>query len=274
MASDFKTGFEIKLGMMMGCLISEGEFFHVETIADARAIILRHAMGALGHHAHDSQWPEGLHLNVGADGPTWEDLIQCQEDERYDPANPDVGMQCSYLLYRQGGLEGVGGLIWTYCVAIWVTAPPELWGHPADQPLGLDDARRSRRRCWGRPRRRPTHAHTRRSDMTNAGEPNTDPAPETAGNAPEAGADDATGSSQSGRLVDLVERFRQNRGYSTDVHKEQERLRAEWAEKLAPDNVARLEPRGLERLHQLPRLSPFAVRGARRRGRCNSGSSI
>ena len=47
-------------------------------------------------------------------------------------------MTCSYLLYRQGGLEGVGGVMWTYGVTIWATAPPEVWNHPTNQPAGLD----------------------------------------------------------------------------------------------------------------------------------------
>ncbi len=36
----------------------------------------------------------------------------------------------------------------------------------------------------------------------------------------------------------LVERFRAESGYPTQAHEEQERLRAEWAEKLAPENIA------------------------------------
>ena len=41
-------------------------------------------------------------------------------------------------------------------------------------------------------------------------------------------------------LASMVERFRQETGYPTEAHKEQEHLRAEWAEKLSPENVARL----------------------------------
>ena len=41
-------------------------------------------------------------------------------------------------------------------------------------------------------------------------------------------------------LSDLVERFRAESGYRTEVHDEQERLRAEWAKKLAPENLANL----------------------------------
>ena len=48
-------------------------------------------------------------------------------------------MTCSYLLYLQGGLEGVGGMIWTYGVTICATAPPAVWDHPTDQPIGLDN---------------------------------------------------------------------------------------------------------------------------------------
>ena len=77
--------------------------------------------------------------------------------------------------------------------------------------------------------------------MTKADEPNTDPAPETAGNAADAHADDAASTTQSGMpLADLVEQFRAETGYPTEDHKEQERLREKWAKKLAPENVARL----------------------------------
>jgi len=43
-----------------------------------------------------------------------------------------------------------------------------------------------------------------------------------------------------GDLSALVERFRAESGYPTEAHEEQERLRAEWAEKLARENVASL----------------------------------
>ena len=138
MASGVETGFELKLGMLRGCVMLEDQPFTVETVAEARAAILRYAMGALGHHAHDPERREHLRLNVRPGGPTWEDLAECEEGRRYDPTDPETGMTCSYLLYRQGGLEGVGGLMWTYGVTVWATAPPEVWNHPADQPLGLD----------------------------------------------------------------------------------------------------------------------------------------
>ncbi len=41
-------------------------------------------------------------------------------------------------------------------------------------------------------------------------------------------------------LSDLVEQFLSETGYPTEAHREQARLRAEWAEKLSPENVASL----------------------------------
>ena len=73
-------------------------------------------------------------------GPTWDDLAKCETGRRYDPANPEAGMTCTYFLYGQGGIEGVGGVIWTYEVWVWATAPPEVWDHPSDQLVatGID----------------------------------------------------------------------------------------------------------------------------------------
>ena len=135
MASDFETGFELKLGNWRGCVMWEGQPFTVETVAEARSAILRYAMNALGHHAHDPEERQYLRLNVRAGGPTWDDLAECEEGRRYDPRKPENGMKCSYFLYSQGGIPGVGGLMWNYSVTIWATAPPEVWDHPADQPV-------------------------------------------------------------------------------------------------------------------------------------------
>ena len=44
----------------------------------------------------------------------------------------------------------------------------------------------------------------------------------------------------AGDLSALVARFRAESGYPTEAHQEQERLRAEWADKLAPENTASL----------------------------------
>ena len=125
---------------MRGCvLIENAATVVVETVAEAREAILSYATDALGHHAHDPERREYLRLNVRPGGATWKDLAECEEGRRYDPADPDAGMTCSYLLYLQGGLEGVGGVMWTYGVTIWATAPPKVWDHPTGQPAGLDN---------------------------------------------------------------------------------------------------------------------------------------
>ena len=138
MTTDLDTGFELTLGSWRGCLMLDELPAVVETVAEARSAILRYAMDMLGHHAHEPEEREYLRLNVGADGPTWEDLAECEEGRRYDPSKPEDGMKCSYFLYSQGGIEGVGGVMWNYSVTIWATAPPEVWDHPTDQPVGLD----------------------------------------------------------------------------------------------------------------------------------------
>ena len=135
---DLETGFELTLGSLRGCVMIEGESSFVGTVAEARLAILQYAMDLLDHHAHRSEKRKHLRLNVGADGPTWDDLVECEESRRYDPSKPEDGMRCSYFLYQEGGLGGVGGLMWTYSVVIWATAPPEVWDHPADEPVGLD----------------------------------------------------------------------------------------------------------------------------------------
>lgn len=138
MASSFETGLELQLGEWRGCVWCDDPPFTVETVAEARAAILQHAMDALGRHAHDPDSRENLRLNVRADGPTWDDLVECEEGRRYDPSKPEDGMRCSYYLYGQRGIEGVGGSIWNYAVTIWATAPPEVWNHPVHEPVGLD----------------------------------------------------------------------------------------------------------------------------------------
>ena len=139
MTTDFGTGFELQLGSWRGCVMLDDLPAIVETVAEARSAIRQYAMDMLGHHAHDPDEREYLRLNVGVDGPTWDDLAACEEVRRYDPGKPEDAMKCSYFLYRRGGIEGVGGVMWTYSVTIWATAPPEVWDHPADEPVGMDD---------------------------------------------------------------------------------------------------------------------------------------
>ena len=49
---------------------------------------------------------------------------------------------------------------------------------------------------------------------------------------------DSGGGEPDDDLAVLVDRFREESGYPTDAHEEQKRLRTEWAEKLAAENIA------------------------------------
>ncbi len=129
---------EVRLERMRECVIEPGGPVVVESVAEARQAILRYAMATLGDHGRDPGDREYRRLADRNGGPNWEDLTGCETDRRYDPDNPDAGMRCEYVLYEQGDLDGVGGLVWTFGVYTCATAPPEVWGHPPDQPCGLD----------------------------------------------------------------------------------------------------------------------------------------
>jgi len=129
---------EVRLGVQTGCVVEGDTVVIVETVAEAREVILRHAVENLRGKGTGPDEREYLRLRGGRAGPVWEDLARCETDRRYDPNTPDAGMRCDYVLYEQGGLDGVGGLVWTFGVYVWATAPPEVWDQPADQPCGLD----------------------------------------------------------------------------------------------------------------------------------------
>ncbi len=128
--------FVIELENRSGCLVYARPPVPVETVAEAREAILRFATEI----AAEDQKPHSSPLirEKGGDGPTWEDLARLEYYRRYDPRDPDARMSCSYSLYQQGGLEGVGGVMWTYVIEVTATGPPEVWDHPADRPCGLD----------------------------------------------------------------------------------------------------------------------------------------
>lgn len=136
----FRAGLamEVRLGVQTGCVVEGDTVVIVETVAEAREAILRHAVRNLGGKGAAPDELEYLRLLGGKGGPTWEDLAKCEVNRRYDPDTPDAGMRCDYVLYEQGGLDGVGGLVWTFGVYIWATAPPEVWDHPPDRPCGLE----------------------------------------------------------------------------------------------------------------------------------------
>ena len=127
---------EITIESRAGCVLGGDPPVIVETVAEARKAIVNHARGLIGGRQPDKR--EYLRLRTTRGRSAWKSLLECETGRRYDPADPDAGMTCSYLLYEEGNLEGVGGLMWTYGVEIWVTGPPSIWDHPADQPVGLD----------------------------------------------------------------------------------------------------------------------------------------
>ena len=126
--------FEIELGSASGCVLAEWTVL-VESVAEAREAILRHAMPAAEDHEREygTQRPESRR------DPTWEDLAEYEHSRRYDPDNPGAGMRCSYAMSEVEMVEGVGGMLWPVSHHVWATAPPEVWDHPADQPAGLDN---------------------------------------------------------------------------------------------------------------------------------------
>ena len=131
---------EITIESRTGCVLSGDHPVVVETVAEARKAIVNHAKGLIGGRQGEPDQREYLRFTTSRGRSAWKSLLECETGRRYDPADPNAGMTCSYLLYQEGDLEGVGGLRWTYSVEIWVTGPPEVWDHLADQPRGVDNA--------------------------------------------------------------------------------------------------------------------------------------
>lgn len=130
---------EITIDTWSGCVVSGDLPIIVETVAEARKVIASYAKGLIGDRQREPDKQEHLRFSTTRGRSAWKSLLECETHRRYDPAAPDARMTCSYLLYEEGNLEGVGGLMWTYGVEIWVTGPPSIWDHPADQPVGLDN---------------------------------------------------------------------------------------------------------------------------------------
>ncbi len=130
--------FEMTIGSRAGCCLMGDVPVIVETVAEAREVIVRHAREHGGGSRSESDDWEHQRFRTRRGRSTWKSLLECETSRRYDPADPEAGMTCSYLLYEKGPLGVVGGGAWTYSVEVWATGPPEVWDHPADQPAGLD----------------------------------------------------------------------------------------------------------------------------------------
>ncbi len=124
---------EVELGSASGCLVDEWTVI-VETVAEARQVILSHVLPDMKGPEHGSE----THGPASRPHRSWEDLTGHEDSRRYDPGNPAAGMCCSYSLSETEWMEGVGGIRWPVTDHRWATGPPEIWDHPADQPVGLD----------------------------------------------------------------------------------------------------------------------------------------
>ncbi|MYG98717.1 MAG: hypothetical protein F4144_04550 [Acidimicrobiaceae bacterium] len=131
--------FEVKIGSRAGCCVNGDIAVIVETVAEARQVIVRHAKGHSGPSQREPDDREHQRFKTRRGRSAWKSLLACETSRHYDPADPGAGMTCSYLLYEKGPLGVVGGGAWTYSVEIWATGPPAIWDHPANQPAGLDN---------------------------------------------------------------------------------------------------------------------------------------
>ena len=134
---DADSGIWLAVESQGGCLVYSEPRVFVRSVEEARHTLVRIAGDVLEERKPARPDPELVLFPPGSDRG-WEDLVRCESYRCYDPSAPDQGMEVSYTLYEQGGLSGVGGMMWTYGVYLTVRGSPELWDHPADVPCGLD----------------------------------------------------------------------------------------------------------------------------------------
>ncbi|MYC86560.1 MAG: hypothetical protein F4X18_13800 [Acidimicrobiia bacterium] len=131
------SGIWLKIQSQGGCLVDEGPAVFVPSVEEARRTLARTAREVLEERKPADPDPEFFLFRPGT-GSGWDELVRCESYRCYDPRVPDRGMEVSYALYEEGGLSGVGGMIWTYGVYLTVTGPPEVWDHTAHLPCGRD----------------------------------------------------------------------------------------------------------------------------------------
>ena len=129
------SGFWLAFESRGGCIVQSEPSAFVRSVEEARRTLVRTARGILEERKPHEPDPQFFRFPPGSE--SWEDLVRCESYRCYDPTLPDKGMEVSYALYEEGGLSGVGGMIWTYGVDLTVTGPPEVWDHPAHLPCGL-----------------------------------------------------------------------------------------------------------------------------------------
>lgn len=131
------SGLWLKIQSQGGCLVDVGPAVFVRSVEEARRTLVRTAREVLEERKPKDPDPEFFLFPRGVDSG-WDEFVRCESYRCYDPRVPDKGMEVSYTLYEEGGLSGVGGMIWTYGVYLTVTGPPEIWDHPAHLPCGVD----------------------------------------------------------------------------------------------------------------------------------------
>ena len=130
------SGFWLNIQSQGGCLVEDEPAVFVRSVEEARETLARIAGDVLEERKPHQPDPDFFLFPLGGHGG-WEELVRCESYRCYDPSLPERGMEVSYALYEEGGLSGVGGMIWTYGVHLTVTGPPEVWDHPAHLPCGL-----------------------------------------------------------------------------------------------------------------------------------------
>ena len=134
---DAGSGFWLAFESTGGCLVYAEPPVFVQSVEEARRTMVRTAGEVLEERKPAGPDPAHFLFPPGGDRG-WDDLVRCESYRCYDPSVPEEGMEVSYVLYEQGGLEGVGGIMWTYGVYLTVRGSPKVWDHPAHVPCGLD----------------------------------------------------------------------------------------------------------------------------------------
>ena len=133
---DARSGLWLAFESQGGCLVYSEPPVFVRSVEEARRTMLRTAGEVLEERKPAGPDPAHFLFRPGGDR-VWDDLVRCESYRCYDPSLPEKGMEVSYALYEEGGLGGVGGMVWTYGVYLTVKGSPEIWDHPAHVPCGL-----------------------------------------------------------------------------------------------------------------------------------------
>ena len=131
--------FEVTIGSRAGCCLSGDIPVIVETVAEAREVIVGYARGDLSGYTRDPEQRDHLHFKTRRGRSKWKSLTEWRDEPPLRPGRPRSGHDLLLPALRGGWSRSRRRCAWTYSVEIWATAPPAVWDHPADQPIGLDN---------------------------------------------------------------------------------------------------------------------------------------